>query len=244
MLIFTCPSCGVAYAVPDNYAGAICPLCIPSPQTADAPAPSPAALPGQEGTMRVSSGSMKGGSGPPDGAAVSTGRGGRTAPAGKGFKPPELPVKEAPDAPSRAQFEEADAWMQSHFYKKKGEPGAVGDEWKVIQAGCEKMGFDRAKDGSWRNWMHERWQDDKAKVAVVKALILAGIVKAEPGDEVRLTGLQTRTLAFLTQHKDKDYTMADLQAQVDPKLTAADLDAIVDTGKAYEPRVNETWRAM
>src|SRR3990170_9058119 len=131
----------------------------------------------------ASVGDRDGGRGASESASGSPGRpsekGGQRSPQGQGgaIAPATLSEADKTAPVSQDDLALATDWMQAHFYKKKGSPGAIGDEWRDLVAACKALGL---KDKEpWRDWVHERWNaKGEAQASVVRMLKLAGAIKS------------------------------------------------------------------
>ena len=236
MILFTCPRCYRTIAIPEHYAGLVCPCsATPIPQTA--PAPSPAGTQGQSAPPVRSEGQRDGGRGASDSAPVPTGRGpekgpqrspqGQGGPIEASAKPKAL---EGDWKPDRDLQERADAWFSTKFFKK----GGVGDdEWKPLVAACKTWGM--PKDAKWRQWLGDEWKADRANA--IKVLITAGAIVGPKASPDQLTADQKKVYDYLKTHPNS--TLSELQANVDPKVSDAMIDALVNLELVYSPVVDK-----
>lgn len=244
-LLFTCPRCGRSYAVPDAFAGLICPCSLPL--SGEAPSPT-STSPGGASPGAPSALGMAGGARPE--ASVSTGRARENRPTG----PPRAPV-EVPEAiksltPSQDDFTRAEGWMASHYFKKDGvdKPTFL----RLLDA-AKGLGYTQEKDGKLREYIGSRWKSKGGGQAqVVRLLIAAGAIEApkdlstgvisEPPASGMPSGSSASSasrsvLEVLDKWPNKSFTPAELakDAGMDEKAVAEAMRGLLDSELAYEP---------
>lgn len=228
-MIFTCPRCARSYSVPEAFAGLIC-ACLQSP----------ASTPSERASPASSSVGRDGGRGASESASGSPGRepekGSQRSPQGQGGKIEALVVDEAAktSSVSPGDLKAVEVWFKNHLYKK----GGVGDEWKDIMSAAKAFGL--KPDEKWRDWIKERWNaGGEAQASVARMLAAAGIIKLTPptgGTTPALKDLEKRVFDWLKANAGKEgKTVADLVANVDPKVSQALVDRLVDGGFLYQP---------
>ena len=248
-MIYTCPH-GVAYAVPDHYAGRIC-LCL-TPGAAGAPAPSPTA-----GSHVAPQGAATGdGPAPASSARSVSGGGGRPGqPGGSQSRLGPIEATAKPDGlegdwkPDRDLLERAEAWFKTKFYKPKG----IGDEWRTILGACKTWGMP-PDEKKWRDWLKTQWETARANC--VRILITSGEIKAPElstqtvaGTKALPPGMMKALEALQRAAKEKAGSGVLVATEDDWRAEYAALEAktitmLLDGGFIYEPLVGKYARIV
>lgn len=227
--------CGRPIFLPPGFTGALCDC-----RTA---ASSPASTQPERAFPTSSSVARDGGRGASDNASGSPGRepekGSQRSPQGQGGAKAADPAIQAAD-PSKDDREAALDFYAKRVAQGKKSPSALTkDEFFKLVDAAQAMG----QEGGWketRDWLKGlRDGGDAAVGKLAKVFAQAGFIRLTPlvgGGLPPLKELEKKVYDWLKANAGKEgKTIADLVANVDPKVSQALVDRLVDGGFLYQP---------
>ena len=231
-MIYRCPSCGLAYAVPEHYAGAIC-LCL-TPGAAGRPAPSPAAS-----TLRPASADQSG-----DGPAPAPTYGRSGGGGGSGARPQGSPSPPAKPYTGQKRKDLAE-WMKQVFYAKKETGNRLDqDGFRAFTVAAGKHGYAFKQDGKINDWFRGLVESHSAAGEAKATAILtdAGFIEGHAAQTIEdapvgMKEFMRKALAAL-EKAGKPLKEADWTVEC-PTLHRDHIDGLLSLGLIWEPKVDE-----